>query len=288
MNKEIYKLIVAGNINIPSMINSIIAATIELRENNTDEKDRFNQIHIFHTEESLKTLMSPDLIEKWQHALNNYNISHTSIIHYVTKIEDDSTTIFRGFVEQLKTIINPFDNANYYVDLTSGLTAIKGILAIFSYVVDIEHIYTLEINFTKYKEQRSLFYAELISENVKIKYKKFPKIKEFDDFGKLNHTEIIRHKEIINNQIEQLSAFLPLNSDLSHLKSSLLSSVNSRLLGDVTKNIDNYRQSVFSSSASVEEMSDFILNNLLDKDMERGTLGQKLEIIRENYGEKKS
>lgn len=46
-------------------------------------------------------------------------------------------------VEQLRTIVSPLENAYYYVELTGGISSLQAILAVFSYVLDIEHIYTL-------------------------------------------------------------------------------------------------------------------------------------------------
>ncbi|NEP80550.1 MAG: hypothetical protein F6K39_21695, partial [Okeania sp. SIO3B3] len=54
----------------------------------------------------------------WQEALSNYKISSTSLVHHVTKIEDSNVDTFRDLVEQLRTIVNPLDNPQNYIDLT--------------------------------------------------------------------------------------------------------------------------------------------------------------------------
>jgi len=209
--KNSFKLIMAGNTNIPAMINAIIRATLELRCNIANENLNFRQVHIFHTEQSIQSLMVES--KPWKQALNHYGISATSLIHHVTKLEDSNVDRFKDMVEQLRTIVSPLENAYYYVDLTGGISSLQAILAVFSYVLDIEHIYTLETRFSDDKDlrsrQRSLFYNELEKElengSIEINYRKFPPIRDFDDFGKLNYTEVLRHRNNIAKLTESLT-----------------------------------------------------------------------------------
>ncbi len=104
--KSSFKLIMAGNTNVPAMINVIIRATLELRQDNmnNDEKLTFSQIHIFHTVESLRALNKNDL---WEEALRHYNISPTSLTHHVTNLQDSNVERFREMVEQLRKLLIP-------------------------------------------------------------------------------------------------------------------------------------------------------------------------------------
>ncbi|NER00539.1 MAG: hypothetical protein F6K30_28225, partial [Cyanothece sp. SIO2G6] len=210
----------------------------------------FRQIHIFHTEQSLQALTSSSA---WQYPLAHYSISSTSLVHHVAKIEDSNVDRFRDLVEQLRTIVNPLDNAQNYIDLTSGISSLKSILAVFAYVLDIDNIYSLEIDFSNDREVRKkqvqLFYHELEEAGVNITYRKFPPIREFDTFGKLNYTEVLRHRSIIHELVSGLTNLLPSHLDLEHLRESLLSGVNSRLIGEVTEESYSYRHSIFASSA---------------------------------------
>lgn len=280
-----YKLILAGNPKIPAMINSIIRATIEARKNTEDESITFRQVHIFHTEQSLNSLMTAE--NNWQQALGKFGIPITSFVHHVTKIEDSNVDRFRDLVEQLRTIVNPLYNDLYYVDLTGGTSALKTILAVFAYVLDIEHVYSLEIRFSddleERKKQTSLFYSELENKNATIEYRKFPPTREFDTFGRLNYTEVLRHRQIINDLTQSLKILLPTDFNLDHLYASLLSGTNSRLLGEVTGESYNYRHSVFSFSAGVEEIANIILTIIKKASIENKTLGQKLGEIRDLF-----
>ena len=130
-----FKLIITGNTNIPSMINVIIRATLQLRENSQRDELIFRQIHIFHTEQSLNALTS--FSGDWQAVLRQIGIPSTSMVHHVTNLEDSNVDRFRDLVEQLKTIVNPLDNAHYYIDLTGGLSSLKSILAVFAYVLGV-------------------------------------------------------------------------------------------------------------------------------------------------------
>ena len=141
-------------------------------------------MHVFHTEQSLQALTASTA---WQEALKHYEISSTSLVHYVAKIEDSNVDRFRDLVEQLRMIVNPLDNVQNYIDLTSGISSLKSILAVFAYVLDIENIYSLEIDFSDdsaiRRKQVGLFYHELEQEeDVSIEYRKFPPINKKEKF----------------------------------------------------------------------------------------------------------
>ncbi|MFP5268700.1 mCpol domain-containing protein [Coleofasciculus sp.] len=276
-----FKLILAGNKNVPAMINAIVRATLQARSDTQDSALTFRQVHVFHTEQSLQALT---VSAAWQEALKHYEISSTSLVHHVAKIEDSNVDRFRDLVEQLRTIVNPLDNAQNYIDLTSGISSLKSILAVFAYVLDIENIYSLEIEFSDdpaiRKKQAGLFYHELVQEGVSIEYRKFPPIREFDTFGKLNYTEVLRHRSIIDELVDSLTSLLPTGLDLEHLRESLLSGINSRLIGEVTKESYSYRHSIFASSAGIEEVANIILTIVNNADLENKTLGQKLTEVR--------
>lgn len=292
-NRQKFKLILAGNKNIPTMVNAVIQATLQLRvniKNDSDPEGRtsFSQVHIFHTEESLQALMSDD--SDWKEALNSHGVETTSLVHHVTKVEDSSEDRFDELVDQLKTIVNPIDNAYYYIDLTGGLSSLKSILAVFAYVLDIDNIYSLEIDFSREdredrNRQSRLFYDQLIEENVPMRYRKFPSISKFDDFGKLNYTEVIRYRRLINILSQELSSLVPDNLDVEHMSSSLLSGINSRLIGEVNGDVYGYRHSIFSSAAGIEEITSILLSIFQDSRYENKTLGPKMdELI--NYANK--
>lgn len=281
-----YRLILAGNTNVYAMINAIISATLQVRNDTRSDQVTFRQIHLLHTEESLSSLIGS--ATDWRTALANFQIPTSSLIHHVTKLEDSSIERFRDLVEQLRTIVNPHDNAIYYVDLTGGISALKTILAVFAYVLDIERIYSLEIKFSLNDEvskvQKKLFLHELNKRgDVTIDYKRFPPIREFDDFGRLSLTEIVRHRRIVEQLTDNLSNLLPTNFDLSHLRESLISGTTSRLLGEQTGTNYDFRHSVFSFSSAVEEMTNIILTFLTNSEFEEDTLGDKLEKLRQLF-----
>lgn len=286
--KKTIKLIVPGNRNIPALINSIIRATLQLRENENHQDLVFNQIHIFHTEESVKELMTTSL--NWQEELSNYEISNTNLVHHITKIEDSSEDRFADLVEQLRDIVKPLEKQDYYIDLSGGVSSLKSILAVFAYVLDIEHIYTFEVKFSDEREksnkQRKLFYTELVKEDISIKYRKFPAISKFDEFGKLNLTKITRYRKLFNSLEDDLRLIGVVDSNAEHIKDSLLTGVNSQLSGEVYKDKNDFRNTVFSYSSAVEEMSNILLETFKkDNKHYDMTLGQKLGEVR-NVAEK--
>jgi hypothetical protein len=287
VSQKSFKLILAGNTNVPATINAIIAATLQARRDTENPDLTFRQVHIFHTEQSLQSLTASTT--SWQDALRCDNISSTSLVHHVAKIEESNDEKFRDLVEQLRTIVNPIDNAHSYIDLTNGISSLKSILAVFAYVLDIKNIYSLEIDFSKddpttRKKQAGLFYRELEKEGVEIQYRNFPPIREFDTFGKLNYTEVLRHRSIIDELVSSLTHLLPLGLDLEHLRESLLSGVNSRLLGEVNEeSYYSHRHSIFASSAGSEEVANIILTIVKTAELENKTLGVKLREVRDVF-----
>lgn len=275
------KLLIAGNTSVPGMINAIISATLQARKNTANESKTFNQIHIFHTEQSIDALIKAD--KSWQESLRKYRISHTSLIHHVTKVEDTSEEQFSELVEQLKTVVNPLNNTGYYVDLTNGISSLKSMLTVFAYVLDINHIYLLETRFTD-RSQRAWFYDDLIRENISMEYKRFPPLKGFDNIGNFNYTNVIRYKELIQSLTQSLEGVLPSRFDLKYLQSSLLSGLNLHLRGQATNSKFDHQHSVFSASSAVEQLACIILESLGQDPLEEETLGDKLSAIRDVGG----
>jgi len=226
----------------------------------------------------------------WQKELFNYNISNTNLVHHITKIEDSSEDRFADLVEQLRDIVKPLEKQEYYIDLSGGISSLKSILAVFAYVLDVEHVYTLEVEFSNEREksirQKRLFYTELIKEDINIKYKKFPSISKFDEFGKLNLTKITRYRKLFDDLEKDLRLIGVVNTNAEHIKDSLLTGVNSQLSGEVYKDKNDFRNTIFSYSSAVEEMSNILLQTFKkdDKHFEM-TLGQKLGEVR-NIAEK--
>ena len=284
-----------GNINVPGMINCIIQASLQLKINTENEDNAFRQIHIFHTEESLERLI---ISAHWREALEAYNISSTSLTHHVTQLENSSIERFRDMLEQLRTIINPTENAYYYVDLTGGISSLKAILAVFSYVLDVENIYTLETDFSDdyaiKNKQKSMFYKDLQEEirqgRASLSYKKFPPIRDFDRFGKLNYTEILRYRRTISSLMEHLNASLNslicTETDLSYLQTSFLSGVNSRLIGEAQGNLHDHQNAIYAFSHGIEEIANIIILTLKGSEIKDKTLGNKLQELRSFFSDK--
>jgi len=270
-SQSTFKLIMAGSTNIHSTINILIQATLKAREVTGQEGLTFDQVHIFHTEQSFRLFAASE--EKWHIPLEKFNISMTSLIHHVTKIEDSSAERFRDLVEQLRTIVNPLNNTKYYIDVTGGISSLKSILAVFAYVLDIENVYSLEVDFSSdqetRKKQQRMFYSELIDqEDVKMNYKQFPPIREFDTFGKLNYTEVIRHRQLIGNIINNLSGLFPKSFDMKYIEASLLAGINSRLRGEVNGDSFEHSFSIFSNANAVDQLTGILLSQFDIKDPE--------------------
>lgn len=257
------KLIIPGNIGIPSFINCIIAATIQLRKDQNNEELAFDQIHVFHTEESIKALMGN---REWQSKLKIFGIPNINFIHHVVDIENDNEKGFDQLIRQLRDIINPLDTTEYYMDLSRGRSSLLSILSVFAYVLDIKHIYTLEVDFSNDPELRrkqSNYYWDEIEKDKSIskRYKKFPEIRSFDRFGNRNFTEVIRYKNVMDEILDSTEGIGIVDQAYAQvIREILLSGINLRLLGKANEdNKNNYLNSTFSFAAAIEEMTNLAL-----------------------------
>ncbi len=174
-------------------------------------------------------------------------------------------------------------------------------MTVFSYVLGIDKIYTLELKLSTTdpilrKKQRESFYPELIKsieqgdKDIKINYRKFPPLQNFDEFGKLNYTEVLRYRKTISHLVEELTdslgALISSEFELNHLQASFLSGVNSRLMGEATDNLSDYHNSIYSFSASIEEITNVIIRSLKGEKTENRTLGNKLESLQSFFSDK--
>jgi len=278
-----HTLILAGNPNVPAMINGLIIATRRLRADLRDQTTVFTEVHVFNSEQSIAALMTSKL--DWKGQLLKHGISHTSLVHHQVSLGDTTEDRFDEVVAQLKTIVNPLQPKRYYVDVTNGVSSIKAILSVFSYVLDIENVFSVEVQFADDPEARrrqaSLFYDSLSQEpGIKIEYRRLPRITAFDAFGKLNYTEILRYRRLYSD-LSRAASSVDAGIDRPYLESLLLDGINSRLTGDVTGDPSHYRHAVFSFAAATEELAKVWLHSLGEAH-EGKTLGQQLAAIREN------
>ena len=281
LKDQVYSLILAGNPNVTAMFNGLVVATNQLREDLHDQTQAFTEIHIFHSEQSLSAMTSD---ARWKAQLLAHRIAHTTLVHHVIDLEDTTEERFADLVAQLKTIVNPLYPNRQYVDVTSGVSSIKAILSVFAYVLDVQNVFSMEIRFSGDPENRrrqtALFYDELVQEpGVTIAYRRLPNISEFDAFGKLNYTEVLRYRRLYG-ELSVAAASNHGDVDRAYLESLLLDGINSRLTGDLTGDPAHYRHAVFSFAAAVEELAKVWLESL-GEGHEGKTLGDKLASIRE-------
>lgn len=139
-----------------------------------------------------------------------------------------------------------------------------------------------------------MFYQELEKEaeqgQASLNYKKFPPIKDFDEFGKLNYTEVLRYRRSISSLMDHLNsslnALVSTKTDLSYLQTSFLSGVNSRLLGESRGDFHDHQNAIYSFSHSIEEITNIIILALKGSEIKDRPLGNKLEELRSFFGDK--
>lgn len=281
-----FKLITAGNTNIYTWVNSVIAATKELQKNEDEETNTlvFENIHIFHTDDSIKKLYDNNTFNKWKTELAKYGIEEHHLIHHTYKIEENNNEIATSLISQLRNIIAATEQSQYYIDLTNGVSSIKSMFAILAYVMNIQHVYLLEINFQGNPTLRECFYDQLKEAQLDIHYKKLPNTQQFDDFGRLNMSDIIRYESVIGKYKTELTALLSDESTQNNIElisSYLLNTMNLRLknLNKVDTNKHDLRSEIMSFATTIELFTDSVLDffNQQNANHKEKPLGQKFE-----------
>ena len=273
-------LLLHGNTNQHTFANTIIAA-------NEKSKSLFNKtlekIFVIHSPESEQILNNAS---EWKEHIKGQGIDLFEIHSKVIPLENLGDKNVLKFVEHIEFIFNGLGNRNsdnWIVDLTNGTSIQKNLLSNLSYILNLRHQYMVNINRLRTLTKELGFLSPDIMDQC---YDPAPDSTVLDQFAYLDLSEIVRYKNIIDDQTDTFRELTTEGADEDFFKNNLLHSIELKLKGDrhrkqgnkATNNI--YRIATNAMSASIEELISELANRI--EDVSKETLGKKITTIKSN------
>jgi hypothetical protein len=276
-------LIVLGNINQFTFVNSILAA-------NNKAVDIFDEaltdIFVIHSTASQAKLSSQT---DWVKYLENNGISQEIITHRIIEIDSTRESVER-FVNYIEIILNGVlpKNPNLIVDLTNGTSLHKNLLSTAAYILDLGYQYLIDIvKVSTLTKERDFLPLDIL----KASYVPVPSVTQLDSIAYLNLAEVVRYKRLIEQHTEKYVQIDTTASDRTFFEGNLAHSIRLKLQGDQKKDNAIYRIAASSISASVEDLIGILIDKFVFKEApdkeSRRTFGQKLGLIQSNIESKR-
>lgn len=285
-------LMIPGNTNIVSFINSLTAAIEKLNEDSRDTKSCFDKVHVLHTRQSLAALVSSLKSTDTECWLEEIGLQQSDLVHHVVDLDDDPDRRLHELLSGVTNIMSSRPGKQIYFDLSGGVTQIKVALGILAFLIGAKNVYTLEINFDpeRRSEQSTLRLKALRAEKVPVTYRSISGLEQFDLFGLSNLTAVKRvHVELDELQNNLLDSPLSNRStEIDHLISLLEQAEVFRLQQEERFRLDSVverderaatRGILFHATAAAEVLVDLVICK--DPSSDPRPLGRKLRSLRE-------
>ena len=269
-------LLVLGNTNEHTFANSIIAANLMSIEEFTSP---LREVYVLHTPESHRVLTSSS---RWVEHLALNNIDGDVITHRTIDIgmesQSGAITKFSRFVE---VAVRASEGGQLVVDLTNGTTAHKTLLSTVAYILDVAHLYSLDVSRIG-KPPGGLGFLD--GEELRRAYVRSPDSTSLDAIAHLSLTEVVRYRRIVEAQAKQYVDVNPVAADPKFFSDNLLHSIRMKLQGDRSRPRDNalYRIASSSIAASVEDLIRLVMTEVRPEPEggDKLTFGERLGILR--------
>lgn len=272
-------LIVLGNTNKFTFTNSIIAASRQSIA--LFQQELLTNIYVIHSKESYAKLHDKKAdIQNWDwlEHLVQYGIDQECFTHRVVDIESTPDSVER-FVAYIEAIIKGIpDEQKVIVDLSNSTTLHKTFLAIVAYILDLAHVYMIDIiKLFSLTSERGFIPADILERS----YIPAPESAKLDKIAYLNLAEMIRYKRVIQQHTTRYKNILPLSSDEGFFKDNLMHSIQLKLRGDRKEQTDKaiYRIASSSISTSIEDLIRVLMDKFAIEYSDRSTFGSKIKII---------
>lgn len=132
-------LIILGNVNQFTFANSILAANGKSQEL---FEEALTNIFTIHSEDSQMQLGKES---GWVDHLRSNSIGRDLFADRIIEISSDEDSI-RKFVSYVEMIVKGgSENSHFMIDLTNGTTLQKNLLSIAAYILDLKHVYVIDI-----------------------------------------------------------------------------------------------------------------------------------------------
>ena len=185
-------LFVLGNINEHTFGNSIVAAN---NKSLTLFGKPLQDIYVLHTHESNKHLNS---VTNWINHLNENGIKADIITHRIIDISAETAVV--KFAKYVERAVATSEKHQIIVDLTNSTTFNKSLLSTVAYILDLRHVYMIDIGKLNASEKPFGF---IPAETLDTAYINAPETTALDSIAYLSLTEVLRYKQIIEIQTNQ-------------------------------------------------------------------------------------
>jgi len=265
-------LIILGNINRFTFVNSILVANSKAIEIFDEALTDIFVIHSFASQKELREQTD------WMEYLQSNGMSQEIITQRVIEIDSTRESVER-FVHYIEIILNGVlsKNPNLIVDLTNGTSLHKNLLSTTAYILDLGCQYLIDI--TKVAEltgERGFLPLDIL----RASYIPVPDATQLDSIAYLNLAEIIRYKRLIQQHTDKYVQIDTVTTDRNFFAGNLAHSIDLKLQGDRKRDNALYRIAASSISASVEDLITILISKFILKghpeNEDRPTFGTKL------------
>jgi hypothetical protein len=273
-------LLVLGNTNQHTFANSIVAAN---HTSSIQMGGPLQEIYVLHTSESQRALAKSG---EWVEHLRTNGVQQDIITYRTIELDVPSAgDAVAKFAKYVESAVHASGAGQLIVDLSNGTTAYKTLLSTVAYVLDVPHLYMIDISRLKRSPGEQLGFLPLdVLTDI---YVRAPDSTILDVIAHLSMTEVVRYGRIVDAHAGRYRNINPAACDEEFFKKNLVHSVQIKLQGDRQRQRDNaiYRIASTSIAASIEElvrvlMSRFLVGRVTDED--RLTFGQRLAVLREH------
>ena len=276
-------LIVLGNLNHFTFVNSIIAANSKAAET---FGEALTDIFVIHSSDSYNALSTQ---KDWIEHLEREGIGQELLTHRVIKIDATKDSV-EQFVNYIEIILNGVlsRNPNLIVDLTNGTSLHKNLLSTTAYVLDLGYQYLIDITkVSKLTNERGYLPLDILQAS----YVPVPDAIQLDGIAYLNLTEIVRYKRLIEQRADKYVQIDAIATDRAFFTGNLTHSIDLKFQGDRKRDNAMYRIAASSISASVEDLISILIDRFILKEApdqeSRRTFGRKLGLIQSRIESKR-
>jgi hypothetical protein len=272
-------LLVLGNTNEHTFANSIVAANLM---SVSEFGNPLREVYVLHSPESHRVLAAS---ENWLQHLALNKIDGDIITHRTIEIGFDAPTdAIAKFSRYVETAVRASEPGQMIVDLTNGMAAHKTLLSTVAYILDVPHLYTIDVSRLG-RPSRELGFLD--GDALRDAYIRSPDSTALDAIAHLSMTEVVRYRRIVDTHAQRYVGVNPSAADKEFFSANLLHSIRMKLQGDRSRRRDNalYRIASSSIAASVEDLIRVLMTQVRSErcgDADRLTFGERLTILRDH------
>lgn len=270
-------LLMLGNTNETTFANTIAMANLKAKEL---FGSALSDIYVVHSRESSNRLATRD---GWRSHIRAHGVSPDILTQTVIEVvgtgDEEAVQRFGRYVEGAFTGTK---QGRIIIDLTNGTTLQKNLLSTVAYILDIPHVYAIDVAKLSQLTQPLGF---LPPTQLQHAYIKAPDPVILDSLAHLSLTEVSRYQRAAAAHTKNYEAIDPDAADPMLFRDNLIHSIQAKLRGDREHDKALYRIASSSLATSTEELLRLLMRASMPSAKSRVTLGERLQLIRERIEE---